>query len=619
MKLSKILVFLCIFALLFGETWTYAHEFVGQRLKLVGRWTGTYLRVSRMQPRDSTEDPKRVRITGAVEGVDAGATTFHIGPVRIDWSADTKWDGIVAGQLTTQHRVEVRGILIEKSHMTAGEILLSSESDPKRVEILGAVTNEESQENGVTRLTVAGIPADITKSVAARSSELVRRSDERRPEEQFTVPIWNRPLTIGGELSNKTRFEGNMKLRRGGDDDDFRLEQELKLEFFYPFSDNMLLFFDAKARYEARFHTQSGRREVAKSLARGRSWLFWSNIADSRFSLQVGRQNFREDREWWWDRDLDAFRVHYDLPRFHAEVALAQELMPISTEDNGIDPKLNKVFRLLGHSAWLWAEKQRLDGFFLYNLDHSKTHRVGSTVRPDREDESDANLVWIGGRASGEHSLARWGSLDYHVQGGWVGGTERLLKFDDNSDGKNSVTSRRKHRVSGWGFDSALTWEMPLPWRPTLTLGYAFGSGDRKSGRTDTAFRQTGLQDNQGKYNGVKRFRYYGDLLRPELSNLHIWTADLGFRFWRSSSFDLVYHHYQQVHAASSLRDVRLDIDPQGKRRGIGQEWDLVLALREWEHLDVILTGSVFRAGSAFGARSGNLASGAMLELNYNF
>ena len=161
----------------------------------------------------------------------------------------------------------------------------------------------------------------------------------------------------------------------------------------------------------------------------------------------------------------------------------------------------------------MWADKQRLDGFFLYNLDRSRRQRVGQTIRSDREDPSYAQLVWLGAQASGEQSLDRFGTLDYLFQGGWVGGTERLLKFDNNNEDKNSVVSRRKHRVSGWGFDSALSWEMALPWRPTLTFGYAFGSGDRKSGRTDTAFRQTGLQDNQGKYNGVKRFRYYGELL----------------------------------------------------------------------------------------------------------
>jgi alginate production protein len=619
MKSMKGCIFLLVVAVLLVSTWTYAQEFLGQRLKVEGSWNGESLRVSRIQPRDAKEDPKRLRISGQIESVDTKAAMFRIGPVRIDWSASTKWDGIAAEQVGPQRAVEVRGFLVDNSHMIATDITVSAESDLKRIELIGAVTDEQLQPNGITRLTVAGIPADVTKSVSARSSGLVRRADERRPAEQYTIPLRGRPLTIGGSFGSKARFEGNTELHDNADDDDFRFEQELKLEFFYPWSENMLFFLEGKALYEARFRTPSGRREVTQWLARDQAWLYWSNVADSRFSLQIGRQNFRDLREWWWDRDLDAVRMHYDLSRFHAELALAQEMMPVSTLENGIDPTENKVFRVLGHTAWSWASKQRVDGFFLYNLDHSKKHRVGSTVRPDREDKSDANLVWLGLGASGEQSVERLGTFDYIVQGGWVGGNERLLKFNENDDGKNSVASRRNRRISGWGFDSVLTWETPLPWRPSLSLGYAFGSGDRNAGREDTSFRQTDLQDNQGKFNGVKRFRYYGELLRPELSNMHIWTAALGFNFWRSSSLDLVYHLYRQVHASSSVRSLRLDVDPRGKRRGIGQEWDVILAFRGWEHVDVIFTGSVFRAGSAFGKRSGNLASGLTLEVSYNF
>jgi alginate production protein len=619
MKSIKVCALLFAPFLLFARTRAHAQEFAGQRLKVEGRWTNGALRGTRIQPRDASEDPKRVRISGQVQSVDSQAAKFRIGPIVIDWSASTNWDGIPAGQLAPQQGVEVRGFILDAAHVIATDIASSKESDPNRMELLGAVTDEQRPTGGVTRLTIAGISVDIAKSVSARSSGLVRRADERRPDEQFTTSLRGRPLTIGGAISSKGRFEGNMELRDDADDDDFRFEQELKLEFFYPWREDMLFFLEVKALYEARFRTPSGRREVTRWLARDQAWLYWSNVADSRFSVQVGRQNFRDLREWWWDSDLDAVRLHYDLPRFHAELALAQEMLPVTTLENGIDPIENKVFRVLGHTAWSWAPKHRLDGFFLYNLDHSKKHRVDKTVRPVREDANDANLVWLGLGASGERSVDRVGTVEYIVQGAWVGGTERLLTFDENGDGKNSVASRRRQRISGWGFDSVLTWETRLPGRPSVSLGYAFGSGDRKSGRKVTAFRQTDLQDNQGKFNGEKRFRYYGELLRPELSNLHIWTAAVGFSFWRSSSLDLVYHAYRQVHASSSVRSLRLDVDPRGKRRGIGREWDAILAFRGWEHLDVIFMGSVFQAGSAFGKRSGNLAAGLSLEVSYNF
>ena len=42
---------------------------------------------------------------------------------------------------------------------------------------------------------------------------------------------------------------------------------------------------------------------------RGETWLYMSHLFGSNFSLQVGRQNLREPRSWWWDKDLDALRL----------------------------------------------------------------------------------------------------------------------------------------------------------------------------------------------------------------------------------------------------------------------------------------------------------------------
>jgi hypothetical protein len=594
-------------------------EFLGQRFKLTGNWRDGTLRVTRIQSRRSKDDNRRVQIAGLITSIDQASVSLQMGPFQIYWNAETKFHALTIADMQVQRGIEIRGTLGDDGRILATDIEPDLEISSNCIEVIGNIHQEERQNSGIIRVQVAGITADLPRSVYARSSGLVRRPDERRPDEQFTIPVWNRPLTIGGEFATTARSEGNRKLRKHADDDDARLEQELTLEFFYPLSESTLFFLKGKAAYEAKFRLESGRREVSKSLRRDQAWLYFSNVFDSRFSLQVGRQNFREDREWWWDDNLDAVRLHYDLFKFHAELGLAQELMPTSTEENGVDPTKKNVFRLLGNAAWRWGKDQQLDGFLLYNLDYSRGYSLGRTVRNDREDKSDAKLLWLGARASGEWDADRFGDLNYLVQGAWVGGSERLFTFDDNEAGKNSVVSRRRQRVSGWAVDSWLSWKLPVAWEPTLTLGYAFGSGDRTNNRKNGAFRQTGLQDNQGRWNGVKRYRYYGEFLRPELSNLHIWTAALGFRFWRSSSIDLAYHYYRQVHAADILRNARLDIDPQGKRRTIGEEWDMILAMREWTHVDVILIGSLFRAGAAYGSARGNLAYGLSLELNYNF
>ncbi len=75
--------------------------------------------------------------------------------------------------------------------------------------------------------------------------------------------------------------------------------------------------------------------------------------------------------------------------------------------------------------------------------------------------------------------------------------------------------------------------------KPSVTLGYALGSGDDAStSDVDESFRQTGLQDNSAKFNGVTRLKYYGEVLNPELSNLSVLTAGVGIRPSPRSSID---------------------------------------------------------------------------------
>ncbi len=177
-------------------------------------------------------------------------------------------------------------------------------------------------------------------------------------------------------------------------------------------------------------------------------------------------------------------------------------------------------------------------------------------------------------RLRGAVALSSWGELAYWWDSAAVVGEETLLAFTKGEGGGLQVSRHSVRKVRGWAFDGGVTWQTPFPGHPALTLGYAIGSGDEQpQGETDFSFRQTGLQDNNGRFRGVDRFRYYGELLRPELSNLQIWTAALGMRFWRSSSVEFLYHLYYQVEEASILRGARIKADPQGTNRNIGQEW----------------------------------------------
>ncbi len=82
---------------------------------------------------------------------------------------------------------------------------------------------------------------------------------------------------------------------------------------------------------------------------------------------------------------------------------------------------------------------------------------------------------------------------------------------------------------------------------------------------------------------------------------------------------ELVYHRYTQIHAAANLRNSRLRIDPEGEYRDIGGEFNIILGLEEWKQLEIELIANFFRAGKAFGAFSGETASSATVQIEYNF
>jgi alginate production protein len=156
-------------------------------------------------------------------------------------------------------------------------------------------------------------------------------------------------------------------------------------------------------------------------------------------------------------------------------------------------------------------------------------------------------------------------------------------------------------KIWGWGIDVGLTYEFGPPLRPSVTAAYAFGSGDGDpSDRVDSRFRQTNLQENEARFNGVTRFKYYGELLDPELSNLLIFTGGIGILPTRRSSIDLVYHYYLQDKATTGLRGAELDADPSGLSKRLGSEIDVVMGYEELKDIDVKLVLGYFIPGRAF-------------------
>ncbi|MBC2714070.1 MAG: alginate export family protein [Desulfobacteraceae bacterium] len=460
------------------------------------------------------------------------------------------------------------------------------------------------------------LPEDFKSSY----SKLVESPNDIDEEDFTECSLFDRPFYLAGEVQFSSEFKGDYELDPAAKDDLLEIEPALKVELFYLLSEDTSIFLENEVQYKVEYYSEIGKTDNKWIFERTESWIFFDNIGESSGSLQVGRQNYEDERQWWWDEQLDSIRLHYDGVGLHSEIAVAQELAPSSTEEGRIEPKHKDIFRILSHTAWnlndalRQDDALRLDLFGLYQNDHSSQPKVGDTVSPYEEDERDADLLWYGARVSGEVESGDRGEFEYWVDIAGLTGKEKLLAFEETDDGRRVVDEIISRDVSGWGFDTGITWHTGILNNMAMTLGYAWGSGDRNpEDEKNRSFRQTGFNE------GDKRFQYYGELLNPDLSNLHIVTVSAGFPLGKSSFIDFIYHRYRQDYPALFLWESDLEAEPEGISKAIGEEWDIALTVEEWDDIEIESSVAIFTAGDAFGTLSGETAYRINFAINYLF
>lgn len=392
---------------------------------------------------------------------------------------------------------------------------------------------------------------------------------------------WGATFELAGERGRELDFDPSR------DDRLTILEPEFEFALGYQPTPDWLAFinFELTQEFALREPEEEERR---LELAVDQAYLQFGKLNGWPLSLQFGRQKFEDERGWLFDENLDAARAYYRFPNLLLDVSAS---------------RLDRWRRdLLNHQS-----RERIDNYLVQAI--SKLNDEAMVVlyafqRRDRRPEATA----LGERESplflGLHSSGDLGeSLEYWLE---------LAQLRGRSG---------PQKIRAWGADLGASYELDLPLKPSLTLGYAFGSGDdNPADGIDRNFRQTGLQDNEGRFNGVAKFQYYGEVFDPELSNLAILTAAVGIRPTPRSSIDLIFHRYTQHKATDTLRDSQLDADPSGLSRNLGREIDLVFGYRKREGRKVggLFTVGHFTPGPAFPAAT-KKGLFARFELKFEF
>jgi alginate production protein len=443
--------------------------------------------------------------------------------------------------------------------------------------------------------------------------------DDSRPENQRRINVLGKPLIIGGEVGASFQYRKDYELVRGAKDDDFKIGPEAKLEAIWLLSDTLVTFTDVKLFADTTVLREGGRAKGEGGAELSEAWLLKTNLFNTPLAVQVGRQQFQERREWWWDKNLDAVRLHYFGKRVSAYVGLAKEVGYHSTLGRP-DPEDRGLHRAMANLKWDWADRQQMELFALHQNDRSSRTQIGDLVESDAVDKADGKFTWIGARVRGRVKTKFPGKFYYWADLARVRGSERLTAFSAFDARRDIATSVSQRDVEGWAYDFGASLELPLAFKPYLTLGYARGSGDRNRGKgRNTAFRQTGIQGNNGKFRGLSRFRYYGEVLRPELSNIAISTMALGVPIKSDRWVEVIWHRYRQPVADDRIAGSRLDMDPNGIDPRIGDEFDVVLSHRPTAAWEFEMTAGAFRAGPAFGTEEGRWAYLGSFKFDYNF
>ena len=434
---------------------------------------------------------------------------------------------------------------------------------------------------GVLRLIVMLLLAlAVVASASTATDPDGAREEAPRPDVGTDAPPEPRTrvapfLTLGAQLEVEYIFARNLDLTDATRDDFSLLTPELQLALSFDPGPRVQIFVNLELSQEfALAAPQPEERRLSVGLKE--AFLLVKDLAPGGLALQVGRQPFKDDREWLYDEDLDAVRAFWHPAGLELQLSVSR-LGLFRTE-------------LLDHDS-----TGQTNNYLVYGR-----YRLGTAVAPAayvfvRDDRSPPRErpVFVGLQAGGAlgEALTYWLELA-HVRG---------------RDGSRSIR--------GWGVDAGVTYTVDFPLRPSMTAAYAVGSGDSNpDGRIDRAFRQTGLQENEARWAGVTRFKYYGELLDPELSNLAIITVGLGLRPTRQSSVDLVYHEYRQQTASTQLRGAALAADPSGLSPRLGSELDLVVGYDGVKGLEVKGVLSYFIPGQAFPQADGSVFASVKLE-----
>jgi len=395
-------------------------------------------------------------------------------------------------------------------------------------------------------------------------------------------------ISYGAYIESTLEVEKDFDLNDGNKDDIITNEPEA----------GITLRLDTSSRYKIYFEAELTRRDFLQNDT-DKDDEDWDvtieetyvdiDIARDDYILRVGRQEFRDDMEWIYDADLDGIRLFSERKTINWEVAAMRENTFINEFLNSQEDEDEDIRNLAVITHFKPKENVNLSAYII-----SRDEKTFDGSRPE-------DLLFFGVQSVGKMvpGFKHWLNAAY------------LTGERERSADTRTIEAR--------AIDIGGTFIADTPKEPSFTLGFAYGSGDaeRNQGK-DINFRQTGLQDNYYKFNGVTKIKYLGEVFDPEITNISIMTLGFGIRPTKKSSIDIIYHAYNQVEAVDRLTGSNIDRDPEGNSKDLGYEIDVIFGSKEIKDVNIEAVLGIFSPGKAFNSNA-DRAYFASLEISLGF
>lgn len=527
-------------------------------------------RIDLVDPRGSSTLIGTVSAASAVGG-------FILLNQAVQLSGRTEFSKVSGGDLLNQ-RVKLEGHYRGPARFSARKI---SARGPGRERITGLVSEIKQTEDGYL-LVIMNQKIHVPTGLELRHD---------KPIIEYAVASLNIALPQGKQVSEDDQFGDGFRISN-------RLRFTTQIEARYKGEDNYDLDDlrdrdrqDTAGSIRGRFvlapsdHGISGQLEFRYTYLRvnddllgtldtddtrlGESWLYFDDPFEIDFDIQAGRMDFDDRREWLYDQNLDGVRIYWTVGGWVAELSATTTLSKGKPRDENTNNFI----------AYVTDLDRRFAAYIIYR---------------DTDFLINEEYMHVGVRAFGD----------------WPPEHESWLEVSHVSGSRGSTD------VGGWGLDIGTTRALGERWY--ITAGWAFGQGDKNTqDGKDSTFRQTGLQDNNGKFGGVTSFRYYGELIDPELANMHVGTLGIGYLFTKRGSIDLVGHYYMQDKAVRRILDSDIDQKPNGIDRELGWEVDAVIGWRPVQAWDFEFVLGWFKPGKAFSRQDDAWVT--KLQLRYRY